>query len=217
MSLERARILKAEATSDAATRPGLPKVAAHAVDRARRIAAEVIEARAEAGRILQEAHAGAAAVAASAAERAAEEARAHETGRLAAVALALAHREDARAARDLDRTIALATLLAERLVGEAIAVEPARIGELAAAALQEARGARRVRIDACPADIEALTAVLGTLGHSAEVHADEALGRGSLVVHTDLGVVDAKLAPQLDRLASALREALTTSDGGATP
>ncbi len=214
MSLERARILKADAPPARE-----PKVAALAVDRARRIAAEVLDARAEAARILEEAHARAAAVVASAAEEAAEEARTREMARLAATALALAHRESERAARDLDRTIQLATVLAERLVGEALAVAPARIGELAAAALEEARGARRIRIDACPEDVEALGAVLGTVGQSADVRADPALGRGSLVVHTELGVIDARLAPQLDRLAAALHEvlsdALSASEQGA--
>jgi flagellar biosynthesis/type III secretory pathway protein FliH len=40
------------------------------------------------------------------------------------------------------------------------------------------------------------------------VNADATLTRGSLVVHTDLGTIDAQLRPQLDRLAKALREAM---------
>jgi flagellar biosynthesis/type III secretory pathway protein FliH len=34
------------------------------------------------------------------------------------------------------------------------------------------------------------------------------LARGSLCVHTDLGTLDAKLTPRLERLAAALRDAL---------
>jgi hypothetical protein len=35
--------------------------------------------------------------------------------------------------------------------------------------------------------------------------------RGSLVIDTDLGVLDARLAPQLDRLTETLREVLRSS------
>jgi flagellar biosynthesis/type III secretory pathway protein FliH len=65
-----------------------------------------------------------------------------------------------------------------------------------------------VRIEACPEDIPALRDALGAVAEDAEVEADAGLPRGSLVVHTELGHVDARLAPQLARLAEALREAL---------
>ena len=42
----------------------------------------------------------------------------------------------------------------------------------------------------------------------ARLIAEPSLPRGSLVVHTDLGTIDAQLRPQLDRLAKALREAM---------
>ena len=83
-----------------------------------------------------------------------------------------------------------------------------RIAELAASAIHEARGARRVRIDASPEDVAALAEALGAVGQNADVQPDPTLERGSLVVHTDLGRVDARLRPQLTRLAEALREAL---------
>ncbi len=100
-------------------------------------------------------------------------------------------------------------LLAERLIGEAIRVEPARIAELASAALQETRGGRTVRIEANPDDVAALaTAAFGSVEHVADIQPDPTLPRGSLIVHTDLGRIDARLEPQLARLAVALREAL---------
>jgi len=167
-----------------------------------------MEARAEAERIVAEARARADAIVAEAAEKAAAEAREREVARLAAGFLELREAEARRMERDLDRLVELAVILAERLVGEAIRVEPARVAELAAAAIQEARGARRVRIDACPEDVAALEETLGAIGQIADIHADPTLGRGSLVVHTDLGRVDARLQPQLARLAVALREAL---------
>ncbi len=181
---------------------------AAAAARARRIAREVLEARDEAARILEEARKQADAVVTSAAAAAAAEAREKEVARLAAGFLALRAEESRRAERDVDRVIELSVLLAERLVGEALRVEPSRIAELAASAIHEARGARRVRIDAAPEDVAALEQALGAIGQVADVQPDSTLRRGSLVVHTDLGRVDARLEPQLARLAEALREAL---------
>ncbi|HVH47425.1 MAG TPA: hypothetical protein VM925_34055, partial [Labilithrix sp.] len=151
MTLERAHVIKAVTDS-----PETPPPNVEAGDRARRIAREVLDARADAARIVADARQQAEAVIASAAEAAAAEARAKEVARLAAGFLALRDAEARRAEQEVDRLIELAVLLAERLVGEAIRVEPVRIAELAAAAIHEARGARRVRIDAAPDDVAAL-------------------------------------------------------------
>lgn len=193
--INRARILKNPTGATAAT----------VSERARVIPRVVMEARAEAERIV----AGAEARAVAAAEAASAEAREQELAKLAMSVLALRDADEKRAARDLDRTIEVAVLLAERLVGEALAVAPERIGELAAAALQETRGSRKIRIEAHPADVEALAKILGELGSIATVETNADLGRGSLVVHTDIGKIDGTLRPQLDRLAAVLREAMT--------
>jgi flagellar biosynthesis/type III secretory pathway protein FliH len=51
--------------------------------------------------------------------------------------------------------------------------------------------------------------VLAEVGATAtEVVSNPDLGRGSLVVVTDLGRIDARLAPQLARLAEAVRDAM---------
>lgn len=195
MTLMRARILKNPSGA-------VPLVTND--ERARRVPRVVMDARAEAERIV----AGAEARAVAAAEAAGAEARAQEIAKLAASALALRAADESRAARDLDRTIEVAVLLAERLVGEALAVAPSRIGELAAAALQETRGSRKIRVEANPEDVEALARILGELASSATVEENGELGRGSLVVHTDIGKIDGTLRPQLDRLAVVLREAM---------
>lgn len=202
MTLERARVIKGAFPDAKASETVAPPA------RARRIAGEVIEARAEAARIIAAAQKEAAAVVASAAATAANEAREQEIARLAASFLALRDEEARRPERELDRIVELAVVLAERLVGEALRVEPSRIAELAASAIHEARGALRVRIDASPEDVDALVRALGDIGQSADIQPDPALQRGSLIVHTNLGRVDARLAPQLARLAAALREAL---------
>jgi flagellar assembly protein FliH/type III secretion protein L len=206
MTLARARVLKADPevtqTTAGASRHG------NVDRRARRIAAELIEARTEAARILAEAKAQASAVRAEAASSAARSAREQEVAKLAAGFLALRHAEAQRLEADRDRIIELAVVLAERLLGDALRLDPSRIAELAAAALCEARGARRVRIDASPFDVAALTDALAAIGQDADIRPDDGLGRGSLVVHTDLGRIDGRLEPQLAVLASAVREAL---------
>lgn len=209
MTLGRARVIKAystapgvEALRDASIHGARPAMA-------RRIPAAVIDAKAEAARIVEAARASAAEVA----SEAAKEAREREVARVAAELVALRITEETRATREIDRTIAIATLLAERIVGEALVLDPARIGALAVEALKETRGARKVRIEAAPSDVEALDRILAELAPAVgasvvavEPNAD--LARGSLVVHTELGRVDARLEPQLGRLAEALRETM---------
>lgn len=192
MTLARARIIKKAFSEADATRPAVASA-----PMGRRIAREIMDAHAEAERIREAAR-----------NEAVREAREEEVARLAAGFLALRHEDEQRAVRDLDRTVEVAKILAERLVGEGLKIEPERIAGLAANALAETRGARNVRIDANPEDVAPLREALASVGHEATVNADPALERGSLVVHTDLGTIDAQLRPQLDRLAKALREAM---------
>ena len=70
-----------------------------------------------------------------------------------------------------------------------------------------------MRIEACPDDVAALGELLASLGEGvATIEPSAELSRGSLVVHTELGRVDARLTPQLSRLAEALREVLRGSE-----
>jgi flagellar biosynthesis/type III secretory pathway protein FliH len=145
-----------------------------------------------------------------ASRRAAEE----EQARLAAAWLALREREERRGAGDVERSIAFARVLAERLIGRAIELDPALVASMAAEALAEARGARRVRLECHPLDAQALRASLagaglgGGEGAALDLIENTELARGSLRVHTELGILDASLHPRLERLAAALRDAL---------
>lgn len=177
-----------------------------------------VDASAEATRLLAAARAEAAELLAAAERRAADlklmaeaEARAEAAAKLAAHALSLATYEAKADERALDRTVSLARLLAERLLGATLAVSPEQIVGLARQALAEARGARRLSIVAHPDDAKLLTQSLPSLGVAVEtvrVLADGSRSRGSLRIETDIGVLDADLAPQLDRLALRLRETL---------
>ncbi|HEX6766592.1 MAG TPA: FliH/SctL family protein [Polyangiaceae bacterium] len=142
--------------------------------------------------------------------RAEVEARAEAAAKVAARALALSLREDQTLERNLDRIVEVARILAERLLGEALALDPNRVVAIARRALEEARGARRVTILANPEDAALIEQALLSLhaGRAAEVLADPSRPRGSLRLDTDIGVLDADLAPQLDRLLPKLRESL---------
>ena len=132
---------------------------------------------------------------------------------LTAAWIKLRTEENARDERDLDRTVELARALAERIVGETIALEPAKIAVMARQTLAAAKQARKITLLAHPDDAAALRAHIGSLALeqvALEIHADEARTRGSLLLETDLGIIDADLTIQLDRLARSLRDGLRT-------
>lgn len=178
-----------------------------------------VDASAEATRILAQARVEAQTLVAAAERRAADlkliaeaEARAEASAKLAAHALSLATHEAKADERSLDRTVSLARLLAERLLGASLAIAPEQVVTLAQQALSEARGARRLSIVAHPEDAQLLSQSLPSLGVAPEtlrVVSDGSRARGSLRIETDIGVLDADLAPQLDRLALRLRETLS--------
>jgi flagellar biosynthesis/type III secretory pathway protein FliH len=212
----RARIVRASGTDGGQEKPLL--ALGPAAPTWRRIVREELEARLAAKRILDEARSRAEAITLRAHEEARSEAvrEAQNAGRqaeatIAARWLALRHAEGKRLERDAERVIAVGVVLAERLLGTALELAPACIADLARTAIAEARGARRIAIDAHPLDASALRGHLGAVGldwQSVEVREDEALARGELRLQTDVGTIDAKLAPRLERLAAALRDAL---------
>lgn len=218
MTLSRGRVLrsaeldgKAVPVELAATAPvprgrRVPRDVVNAADQARRIVADAEER----ARLLVEA---AARQAGDIRLRAEAEGRADGVAAVAAKAMQLAAHEARADERALDRTIELARLLAERLLGEALALDPTRIVALARRALADARGARRVRVVGHPDDLGVLEAERATLGaglESLELVASPDRSRGDLRLETEIGVLDATLAPQLDRLAKRLRATITS-------
>lgn len=215
MAVTRGRIVRAPAasrvrsasTADTPRRDVGRRVVAVAADAAAAARARVAQAERDAEAIVLRARVEASA----AAVEVAGEARAAEEARLAAAFLALRAREEAAAERDVDRAIGLSVVLAERLVGAALEVRPERIALMARQALHEARGARRAIIEAHPLDAAVLSTHLESLGlprGSVDVHENPELARGALLLSTDLGPLNARLTPQLERLAAALRDAL---------
>lgn len=195
-------------TTQARVRPSdlariAPREVLEASDKARSL---IARAEAEAVAIMERAEARAAQLGTELATRA----RAEAASAVAARELVLAARESAALERQLDQVVDLARLLAERLLGEALALDPARVVALAREALREARGARKLTIAAHPDDVPLLERALaaGELSPPLLVVVDRERRRGSLRLDTDIGTLDAELAPELERLAEKLREAL---------
>lgn len=220
MSIGRARVVKGafpvRGEEHASRSPATDRMPT----RARRIPKALLEGHEEAGRIVEEARKKADEIVEHARTQALEigrtaasDARERELARLAAEVLTVRIAEERRRERTVDRTIEIASLLAERLVGESLKVDPERIRTLAIGVLAETRGARKIRIEAHPEDMGALSAFLTEQrGPVIDVEPSNELERGSLVVHTELGRIDARLRPQLQRLGEALRDVIQSSE-----
>ena len=217
MTLSRGRVVK---SGDAELAPAASGSARTLdVPRGRVARREVVEADQRAKELIEEAERQAelmvrAAERESASVRLSAEAegRADGAAAIAAKAVALAAYEARTAERELDRTVELARLLAERLLGETLKLDPGCVTALARQALTEARGARRVTISAHPDDaaiLERSLAELGVDGVAAAVIAEPSRRRGELRIQTEIGVLEGDIAPQLDRLSRKLRESLS--------
>jgi len=185
----------------------------------RLVPAAVLTAQAEAAQIRARAEHDVAQVRAEAqavrvaAERAGFEAGKQE-GMEQAGALLFAAR--AQIERDLhgakDAAIVLARRMAERIVGRAIELSPALLGEIVAEALHASRARRgAVVVRVHPEDLAVIErerprwAARVAAGVDVRVVADPAIGRHGCVVETSVGRLDARLDTQLDALEKALR------------
>ncbi|MFO0568276.1 MAG: FliH/SctL family protein [Polyangiaceae bacterium] len=215
MSIRRGRLLRAEQAGGALPLAFAPTAR---VATGRRVPAPVVDAELRARAIIADAEARARALL-EAAARAAGDARltAEAEGRADGIAAVAAKAVELRALeanldeRALDRSVELARILAERLLGAELELDPNRVVDLARRALGEAGGARRVRIIAHPDDVRRLEAERESLGAALavlEILPDPNRAAGNLRLETEIGVLDAALAPQLDRLARRLRESM---------
>ena len=177
------------------------------VDACRRAQRRIADAREVAARIRQQVEKEVADLRLQAETRA----RADAANEVAAQVIALTAREVQGLERQRDQMVQLARLMAERLLGEQLRLAPELVVSVASQVLEQARGARRVRLLAHPDDAPVLQRSLERLKLAqrvVEVVPAAELGRGDLRAETEIGVLDAQLAPQLERLAEKLREAL---------
>jgi len=217
MKLGLGRVIKADELTassrvpleyDEKTRPRGQVVQGEVLAAADRARALIAAAEARAAQLISDAEQAAAELRL----RAEAEARADAVATIAAHALALRQHEARADERALERSVELARLLAERLLGESLRIAPEQVIALARQALSEARGARRITLVAHPEDAKLLEFSLPSLGLDAalaQVRADPARRRGDLRIETEIGILDAELAPQLERLSLKLRESLS--------
>lgn len=106
--------------------------------------------------------------------------------------------------------IELAQILAQRVLGREVSVAPDVIVELAAQALSEARGAQNVSLHVNPVHVPAIQELLPELSEAANtalaVVPDHALAPADLVLETEIGNIDARVATQLANLVSVMTE-----------
>lgn len=177
------------------------------------VPAAVMDARAEAERIVADARAQAAATLEEARRAGLERGRAEGVAELASVLAAGRAEAQAMLARVEPAALAIATRMAEKIVGRAVVLDPAIMAEItgeAVAACRTRDGLIRLRVH--PDDLPAVAAARGQLAErlggegTLEVEPDESVERFGCVVETPVGRVDARLATQLEALRAALSE-----------
>jgi flagellar biosynthesis/type III secretory pathway protein FliH len=121
--------------------------------------------------------------------------------------IALEHKHDTDHGK---RLVQLARLLAERIVGRALAQDEALLQQMALTLLEEVRGARRITFRCSPEAVAALEQAVRSFGTHAEirVEAEPALGPGDFELRTDVGTLEGSLGARLDLLANKLAEGL---------
>ena len=182
-------------------------------------AAEIVaEAHARSVEIEREAHeAGYEAGRAEVIAQAEVEMAAPRAAVLAAVGAVYAAQEELAAAVEL-RTVELAILIAERILGSALAIRPELVCDVVAGALRRALTRDRLAIDVNPADVDVVRTWLASNSAESgviEIHAERRVAPGGCVVRTSEGEIDAQFSVQLERAGEVLRQALAGSPGDA--
>ena len=109
-----------------------------------------------------------------------------------------------------EELLSLACLLAERLLGEQLRLDPSTLSTLTETVLREARGAKTLHIFASPGDAAHLLTVKSALAEQfqadVEVSEDPRLSSGDLIIESELGRTEAKVKIRLDYLLELLRQ-----------
>jgi type III secretion protein L len=126
--------------------------------------------------------------------------------------LVAARAESARARRESTQELrTLAVKIAEKLLGHALALDGSLVVDLATEALQHAGEPRALRLRCNPEDLAELESGRPRLlercrsAGALRIEADEQIARGGCVIESELGIVDARLAVQLEAIDRALR------------
>jgi flagellar assembly protein FliH len=139
-------------------------------------------------------------------------ARAEVEESLADKVLEIANLRQHTVARAQDDIVALAQVLAERVIGEELTLRPERILQLAKQCIREGRGSKSLVLCAHPDDAAFLRQQMDQLNMDIsvdiQIQSEPDLMRGDLRVQTDVGTIDARIGTQLANLAAKIRESL---------
>lgn len=172
------------------------------------IPSAVVDAKADARRILTDAERLAAeAIQAASVEAARIREEAQRSGfargqaEAAATLLEAARVRDQALANAEMEAVKVALAAVTRILDAELATDPDKIRHIVAANLDRARRAKKVTIHVNPDDL----AALGALPVHARVEPDADLTRGGCIIRSELGTVDARIETQLAALAEALQ------------
>ena len=180
--------------------------------------ADVFDAKLEADRLLAEARAQAERELAAANDeierlRRKAEAEGRERGLAAVTELLVGARAAAAKARAgaEGELRSLAVRIAEKILGRELALDPAVVVDVATEALRHVGEPRELLVRCAPEDMEALFRGKPRLiercraAQAVVFRPDPTVERGSCIVETELGIVDARFSTQLDAIERALR------------
>lgn len=169
------------------------------------------DAKAEASRLLEEAHEQARALVQAARDeagalrdRAREEGRAEAAAAAADAVLAAARARDAMLARAEGDVVEVAVAAAAKIVEAHVAVGPEQVLALVRGTLERARRARQVTLYLHPDDAASLAAGGEALPPNVQIEPDASLSRGDCVVKSELGTIDARVTVKLAAVKGAL-------------
>lgn len=125
--------------------------------------------------------------------------------------LALARREyDELIAGAEQDMLDMAFRLAQRIIGEAIELEPGRVEQMVANVLGHARGKREIVVQVAPNDLQVLETKRDEFSRQVDgvcvyFEAESSLSRGSCVIQTESGHIDGRIETRLETLKRALQ------------
>jgi flagellar assembly protein FliH len=114
------------------------------------------------------------------------------------------------------RAVELALLIAEKVLGAALEVDPTRVVGVIAATMRGVTERDRLTVEVNPADYDLVHGAVGELGarfggHAGiELVAERRVGRGGCIVRTSEGEIDAQIEEQLARAGDLLRDVLAS-------
>ena len=172
------------------------------------VAHEIVDARDEARRLVEAAQQKAVAVlrqadkgAQEVTTRAAAEGRADGLAQAAATLIAAQQRRAQILEEAESALVTLATEAAERVIRAELALAPERVRDIARDLVARVRRARTLTVRVHPDDLELVRSILP---RHAEIRPDTGLQRADVVLETESGELDARIAVQLAALRRAI-------------